>query len=1017
MRPLHLQLQAFGPFSGTQALDFRELGDNPLFLISGSTGSGKTTILDAICFALYGDSSGETREPREMRSDHADPETLTEVTFAFTLGHRAYRVHRIPEQLRPKKTGEGLTTQKSDATLWERTGAADGDEGTVLASGWSKVTAAVQDLIGFSSQQFRQVIMLPQGKFRELLDSGSQQREAILEQLFPTELYGKIQDALADKARALKGEQKKLEERKANLLEHHELEDEEGLARRLQELRSEREGLESQLAAAEAERQQAQAALTQGRTLEGHFLEMEAAAAQFEALEARAPEMEAKKKRVKEAEAARGLSDLFQQLEKARREVREGEEKAKTRANALTDAQARFTEAGTRLKSEEGRKEEREALAREIARLEGIQEKVAPLAEARGELEACGDAVERARQAEAHAGEAFSKSEEAEARARETLEKEKEVAGKLGELEGKLRTMARLLHDRSALAKAQEEHAAALTSMAALETAKTAAVEAVRDALDREAAARSAWEKGQAAILAGTLEPETPCPVCGSTHHPSPAHSQEAIPTDEELDGLKAAVEDARKEESRVDRELTEVRGAAQALEKRTAELREQLGGDAELSAETLQAQHQELQAREAGARKAQEGLPQLRDAHKQAQRALEEARTALKNAEKARIDSEGELRAAETRVREREAEVPEGYRTKGRVAEELGEKKKALASAQAALEEAAKEEKAAALALRGAEESEKEAREALERAREEAATEEARWLERRTGAGFQTDEAYQEALLEPGQVEAIGEELRQYADDRVRVDRDLQKAKDLTRDKVRPNVPALEEAEAGARAQENQLRERFTDAGARLNAARGLKEELEEIDAEVRKLDEAYGVIGHLSDVANGRSMTFQRFVLAVYLDYVLRAASERLNRMTSGRYRLVRRTVQADKRSHSGLDLDVEDSYTGKARPVSTLSGGESFLSALSLAMGLAEIVQQFSGGVRLDTIFVDEGFGSLDPGALDQAVNALMELRENGRTVGVISHVPELKERIDVRLDVHGSRTGSWAEFVVL
>jgi exonuclease SbcC len=161
---------------------------------------------------------------------------------------------------------------------------------------------------------------------------------------------------------------------------------------------------------------------------------------------------------------------------------------------------------------------------------------------------------------------------------------------------------------------------------------------------------------------------------------------------------------------------------------------------------------------------------------------------------------------------------------------------------------------------------------------------------------------------------------------------------------------------------------------------------------------------------------MTFQRYVLAVYLDYVLRAASERLTRMTQGRYRLARRVVQADKRSHSGLDLDVEDSYTGKTRSVSTLSGGESFLSALSLAMGLAEIVQQFSGGVRLDTIFVDEGFGSLDPEALDQAVNALVELRENGRTVGVISHVPELKERIDVRLDVHGSRTGSRAEFVV-
>jgi len=1017
MRPLHLRLQAFGPFSGTQALDFTELGANPLFLISGATGSGKTTILDAICFALYGDSSGETREAREMRSDHAHPDTLTEVTFEFSLGDRAFRVHRIPEQERPKKTGEGLTTQKSDASLWERTGASEGEEGTVLASGWSKVTVAIQDLIGFSSQQFRQVIMLPQGKFRELLDSGSQQREAILEQLFPTEIYGKIQDALAEKARALKAELKKLEERKTSLLEHHELEDEEGLDQRLAELKEERERLKAQLGKAEAEREAAQAALTQGQTLEGHFRDLESATEQSEALDAQAPEMEAKKERVKQSEAARGLSDLYQQFEKTRRDLRETEEKVNDRTTALTEAQARFQEAGTRLKSEESRKEEREALAREISRLEGIQEKVAPLARAREELEACGKAAERAQQAEADAGEAVSKREEAEARARETLEKQKEVAGQLGELEGKVNASEQRVQDRRALVKAEGEHSATLESIHTLARSEKDAAGKFDDAQGTEAAAHSAWDKGQAAILAGTLEPETPCPVCGSTHHPSPAHSDEAIPTEEELERLKEAVERARKERTRVERDLDRARVDAEALEKKMADLRKRLGEDAALPPETLQAQYDELKAREAAARKARDGLPELRDAHEKAQRALEEARTVLKNAEKARIDAVGELRAAEARVKEREAEVPEEYRTEDRVAEELAEKKKARESANAALEEAARQEKAAGLALRGAEESAKEAREALEAAREEADTEEARWMERRSGAGFDSDGAYRGALLEAGQVESINDEIRQYAEDRVRVVEALRKAEDVTRNRIRPDIPALEEAEAGARQAADQLRVEFTEAGSRLKNAEALKDELREIAGESGKQEERYGVVGHLSDIANGRSMTFQRYVLAVYLDYVLRSASERLNRMTDGRYRLVRRRVQADRRSHAGLDLDVEDSYTGKTRSVSTLSGGESFLSALSLAMGLAEVVQQFSGGVRLDTIFVDEGFGSLDPEALDQAVNALMELRETGRAVGVISHVPELKERIDVRLDVHGGRTGSRAEFVVL
>jgi exonuclease SbcC len=1016
MRPLFLRLQAFGPFSGTQDLDFTRLGDNPLFLISGATGSGKTTILDAICFALYGDSSGKTREAREMRSDHAGPDTLTEVTFEFTLGDRVFRVHRIPEQERPKKTGEGFTTQKSDATLWERTGARGEEEGAVVASGWSKVTAAAQDLIGFSSDQFRQVIMLPQGKFRELLDAGSQDREAILEQLFPTEIYGKIQDALAERARSLKAELKRLEERKVNLLEHHGLEDEEGLERRLAEVEKEREGMTAQLEKAEQARATAQEALGQGRTLDGHFRERELAREQRKALEGRAPEMSEKEDRVKRAGSARGLSDLFRQLEKVRGEVRDAEATATTRTAALEEARTTFQEAAARLESEEGRKEERDTLAREISRLEGLVEKLEPLEKAGEALKECREAVDRARLEEKAQGEAVSGLEAKEAEAKTAREKAKEVAGHLGEMEGLVTDSHRRLQDRSSLADAAKEHAAKRESLADLERSEKDAVTKLDHATKAESAARSARERGQAAILARTLEPDAPCPVCGSTHHPAPATSHEAIPSEGEVESLKEAVEAARDERDRLGRELTRTHGEVDGMETRIADLRQRLGEDAGLALETLQERNREAEASRDAAREARDALPSLGDGHEKALHELEDARTALKKAEEARISAEAEILAAEARVKEREAEIPEAYRDRGRVAGELSEKGKELESAEAALQEARGREKEAGLALRSAEESDRQAREALHGAREEARQEEERWVERRSGAGFESDQAYGEAFLEAEAMESLQEEIRQYGEDRVRVEGELRKTEELTRDRVRPDVPALEEAEEAARKAADQLREAFTEAGSRLKGARDLKEELGEIAAESQKLDERYGVVGHLSEVANSRSMTFQRYVLAVYLDYVLRAASERLTRMSNGRYRLARRVVQADRRSHSGLDLDVEDSYTGKTRSVSTLSGGESFLSALSLAMGLAEIVQQFSGGVRLDTIFVDEGFGSLDPEALDQALNALVELRENGRTVGVISHVPELKERIDVRLDVHGSRTGSRAEFVV-
>ena len=1016
MKPLFLRIQAFGPFSGAQALDFRELGDNPLFLISGATGSGKTTILDAICFALYGDTSGKVREAREMRSHHASPETLTEVAFEFTLGDKVYRVHRIPEQERPKKTGEGLTTQKNDATLWDRTGAGEGEEGRVLASGWTRVTTAVEDLIGFRSDQFRQVIMLPQGKFRDLLDARSQDREEILEQLFPTEIYGQIQEALREKARALKAGLEKLEERKQNLLEHHGLEDEGALAERLAAIREELAVREERLAEGEKAWRAAREALTQGQTLAGHFQDLASARSQKEALESRAEEMREKEERLQAAREGDRLSDLYRQLEKAREAVGKAEEREKEAGERLGKAENAFRETRTRLETEEGRQEERETLVREVAELERLLEQVGPLTRAREELEVWRKALQAAREEEDRAADRERHQGEAEEEARRALESARDTAARLGELEGKVSAARQQLTDRQALSRAREDHGTRLDQVASLERGWEAAAAAQRKAKDAEDEARQTWAQGQAALLAGTLEPDAPCPVCGSTHHPSPAHLQEEVPTEAALKALGQATESARKEEARLDRELMAARSGVDQLLGQVADLEGRLGDAARESPEVLEARHRELVVERDRAREGESASERFQAAHEEARKNLEEARSGLKSAEKARAEAEREQRAAEALLAEREAQVPAGHRDQEKLSTKRTEWKRLLAAAEKALVDARDRKGQAEVALSRAQESAHHAQGALEEARKERSLQEEVWGERRDQAGFDSDRAYREALLEPTEKEALEEEIRRYGEDRVRVEEALRKAEDLTRNRIRPELAVLEASEAEARALENRGRDALGQSREALKSARQLEEDLAKIAREAGEQEEEYGIIGHLSEVANGRSMTFQRYVLAVYLDYVLEAASRRLTRMTNGRYRLARRMTQADRRSHAGLDLDVEDGYTGKTRPVSTLSGGESFLSALSLAMGLAEIVQQFSGGVRLDTIFVDEGFGSLDPESLDQAVTALMDLRQKGRMVGVISHVPELKERIDVRLDVHGSRTGSTAGFVV-
>jgi exonuclease SbcC len=288
--------------------------------------------------------------------------------------------------------------------------------------------------------------------------------------------------------------------------------------------------------------------------------------------------------------------------------------------------------------------------------------------------------------------------------------------------------------------------------------------------------------------------------------------------------------------------------------------------------------------------------------------------------------------------------------------------------------------------------------------------------VDRRTASGFGTDQEYLDALLEADEREALRQAIDRHKESLLRVESEIEKNSKHIGNKERPDIPRLEELEGEAEKARIELRDRWNSAEGEKEKLKTLSSDLATIAEKSGDLEKRYGIVGRLSDVANGRSMTFQRYVLAALLDDVLLAASERLQLMSRGRYRLMRRMVQADKRSHAGLDLDVEDTYTGKARPVSTLSGGESFQAALSLAMGLAEVVQSYAGGIRLDTIFVDEGFGSLDPEALDSAVNALVDLQQAGRMVGVISHVPELKERIDVRLEVQGSRSGSTAGFVV-
>jgi DNA repair protein SbcC/Rad50 len=1015
MRPLSLTLQAFGPFAGRQHLDFAELGDSPLFLVSGATGSGKTTLLDAMVFALYGDSSGKEREPRQMRSHHAGDDTLTEVIFDFTLGPSAYRVRRVPEQERAKLRGEGTTLEKADATLWRlKRGGQDGP--VVLETGWSKVTKGIEELLGFRSEQFRQVIVLPQGKFRDLLTAGSSGREEILQQLFPTRTFARIQEILKDRARDLERSQEKLKEKATNLLEHHGLENEEAVAARLAELEKELATLTEETRAHEEAWKAASHALAEGRTLFGAFQEMDASREALNELNARADAMDGKRGEMARADNAASLADLFRQVESAGAVAVAAEEEHQAGLAALARAETTLAAAQARWEAEEGRAPERKELGTALTRLEGYRAQVGELEEARRDRDGKAAAMEEARAAEGAARERLSALEAAGEAAQRALEEGKARAGLLQGLEEGLARSATLVKERqkleenqAALATAQEKSRAAREALATAESHHAAAEAQLK-------AARSAWEEGQAAVLARGLQEGEPCPVCGSPHHPAPAQGPEDFPSSQDLAKLEARLGKLRERSHQAREGVSAETREEEKLRVRVDDALERLGEEGRAPKEEILARHQEIQAAHREAQEAAGALPEMARKLDEGKKAREAGASALKEATEATAQAETQRMVAAALVEDRERKLPEEVREPNALEAALSEARAKLASAEEALEGARRGREDAENGRTRAQAVLAAAQSALARATAGLQELRDRWAARRTAAGFASEREFSDARRTDEEREVLRREIASYDQEVARVRHRMEEASKRVEGQGRPDLGALEGAEEELRQLRDGARDRATEGKAKHTTLLELQRELASVAREGAALEERYGIMGRLSYVANNKSMTFQRFVLAALLDDVLSAANLRLKVMSRGRYELLRERTQADRRSHAGLDLSVNDTYTGRARPVATLSGGEGFQAALSLAMGLAEVVQAYSGGIHLDTIFVDEGFGSLDPEALDLAVNALVDLQERGRTVGVISHVPEMKERIDVRLDVQTGRSGSTARFMV-
>lgn len=884
MRPLTLKITAFGPYAAEQVVDFRKLGEKRFFLIHGPTGAGKTSVLDAMTFALYGSTTGEERSGKDMRSLFADPAVTTEVSFDFAVGADRYRVWRRPEQLRPKQRGEGFTKDKPEASLYQRTAVtSDQEDGDLLASGVRDVDARVRELLGFDCDQFRQVVVLPQGRFREVLSADVKTREEILKQLFKTDRYARVTEFLKARRNEARSAVNHAISARSGVLENEGVGSREQLVELVEAARVAAAEAHSAHGIAAATAEQARTALEAARNAHAALAEAAAAAGLLAELTAKAGDFAAKREELAGARRAQAVHAAFEARDRAVRE--------------LTEATGERDEAAAKLP----------------------------------ELQA----------AEKHACEL---AEGAEAAAAEQHEIER--------LEAAVAEATRKASDAARVAKLRDAVAAAAKALEGAVAHREQAGVAAAQAVAAVEAAEARWRSGQAAVLAATLEAGAPCPVCGSMEHPDPVAADAQGATDEELEAARAAerasLEAAAKASERV---VAAETALATARETASAE-------EAALGAELAAADHEGLSA---DAKRLTEELGVRRAAAKKAADDLAECQRKRESAKSA-------LAAG-------------------------------LARAQAATERVERAEKARAQAV-------------------------AELSTALSGAGFESEKQALELRRAPAELDAIEGAIRKYEGDLAAAkSRDERARKAVEAVKTPPDIAELERVEAEARAAAVAASSALGAAQKALDERTGSLETIDRFDAESAELTKRYELVASLADAADGTNdlkLSFQRYVLGTYLDEVLVHANYRFQRMTGGRYRLERSTDVAHRGRASGLALSVHDEHASESRPAGTLSGGEGFLASLALALGLAEAVQAHAGGVKLETVFIDEGFGTLDAEALELAITTLLDLAgvaaEQGRLVGIISHVAELQQRIDARLEVVQHERGSSARFVV-
>lgn len=912
MKPLKLTMSAFGPYAGREVVDFEKLGAQGLYLITGDTGAGKTTIFDAITYALYGEPSGDNREPSMFRSKYAAPATPTFVELTFAYAGKRYTVRRNPDYERPALRGGGTTTQKAEAELT----LPDGRVVTRIKD----VTNEIINIVGIDRAQFSQIAMIAQGDFQKLLLADTKSRQTIFREIFKTGYYMQFQNAVKDEANKIQRERDNMKSGVAQYIG--------GL------VCADDDPLKEQLDAA--------------RAGELPFDEVQELA-----------RMLIEQYKAREDTAQTEIDQLNSELERISALLAKAEEREKTRLG-LESAKTKREE------QQKSVQQARAALAAEAEKAAQRDEYAKILAETEAELPGYQELARLQTESQAHTT-SLAQHEKTKAKQEQThAAQQQELTAwvlELDELGQPEADKERLL----SAAEKSESRKAALERLIEKSTRREEKLTELKRAqelyLEAAALAEAEGEKykkdnkaflnEQAGILAQSLSEGEPCPVCGSLHHPSPAKVSPGAPTEAQLEKAQKRAEAAQNKAVQLSRSAGKIKAALEEIENQLADELALYGGG--LCADKLDSELKTALAEE--------------DA--------EIARiAALQTENERKLNRKTQLKELIPRrnqgIKALDADIQQTTALIAADNIKLESLKEQIAARRASLRCADKEQAEREIATLKAEISR------MDKARE-AAENNLRSSETQL-ANTEASIASFEKLLENS--EAV-------------------------------DVPAQRQLKAELTQRRSAAAEAQKRTHANLTANETALKNMQEKAADLAKLEKKLSWMKELSDTVNGtlsgrEKIALETYVQTSFFEQIIRRANIRLLIMTGGQYELKRRREAENRQSQSGLELDVVDHYNGTERSVKSLSGGESFMASLSLALGLSDEIQSSAGGIELDAMFVDEGFGSLDDEALEQAIRALAGLTDGNRLVGIISHVSGLKEKIDRQIVVSKDRS---------